>query len=47
MPVVIRTRPYDDALYAAVERRGPRAVPVAAFAPARSAQEEVDDLFPD
>ncbi|MBX0329041.1 ATP-binding protein [Oscillochloris sp. ZM17-4] len=42
MPVVIRTRPYDDALYAAVERRGPRLVPT----PARSAQEEVDELFP-
>lgn len=46
MPVVIRTRPYDEALYAAVERRGARFAP-AAGAPARSAQEEVDDLFPD
>jgi DNA helicase HerA-like ATPase len=47
MPVVIRTRPYDEALYAAVERRGPRPAIATAFVPARSAQEEVDDLFPD
>ncbi|MEI7769328.1 MAG: ATP-binding protein [Chloroflexales bacterium] len=43
MPVVIRTRPYDEALYAAVERRGPRIVSM----PVRSAQDEADDLFPD
>lgn len=46
MPVVIRTRPYDQALYQAVERRGPRR---AAPAPLRvvSPQDEVDELFPD
>ncbi|NTU80547.1 MAG: ATP-binding protein [Chloroflexales bacterium] len=49
MPVVVRTRPYDDALYAAVQRRTPRrAAPVAPTpAPALSAQEEIDELFPD
>lgn len=45
MPVVIRTRPYDQAFYAAVERRGPRLSLVPA--PIRSAQDEADDLFPD
>jgi uncharacterized protein len=46
MPVVIRTRAYDEALYRAVERRGS---PLLALveAPARSAQAEVDELFPD
>ncbi|MEI8306117.1 MAG: DUF87 domain-containing protein [Chloroflexales bacterium] len=49
MPVVIRTRPYDEALYAAMERRGPRTAPLAPFTlvPPRSAQEEADELFPD
>ncbi|NTU64806.1 MAG: ATP-binding protein, partial [Chloroflexi bacterium] len=42
MPVVIRTRPYDQALYAAVERRS-----TSSFVSARSAQEEADELFPD
>jgi hypothetical protein len=37
MPVVIRTRPYDEAFYAAVQRRPA----------ARPAQEEIDELFPD
>jgi DNA helicase HerA-like ATPase len=43
MPVVVRTRPYDEALYRAVQRRGLRtevAVDV-------TAQEEIDELFPD
>lgn len=49
MPVVVRTRPYDDALYAAVQRRGPgRGATITPFpTPALSAQEEVDELFPD
>jgi hypothetical protein len=46
MPVVIRTRPYDEALYAAVQRRDARR-PALALLPPRSAQEEVDELFPD
>lgn len=48
MPVVVRTRPYDQALYTAMERRGPRRAGLAAVVEApRSAQEEVDELFPD
>jgi DNA helicase HerA-like ATPase len=47
MPVVIRTRPYDDALYRAVERRGAPALRLIREGPPPSAQEEVDDLFPD
>jgi len=46
MPVVVRTRAYDEALYRAVERRGPRRAALIEL-PARSAQEEVDELFPD
>jgi DNA helicase HerA-like ATPase len=46
MPVVVRTRPYDDTLYSAVERRGARR-PLAMTLPAPSAQEEIDELFPD
>ncbi len=46
MPVVVRTRPYDPAFYAAVERRGPRQSTPSPV-PARSAQEELDELFPD
>ena len=46
MPVVIRTRAYDEALYAAVQRRETRRPALAAL-PERSAQEEVDELFPD
>ncbi|MEI7643495.1 MAG: DUF87 domain-containing protein [Chloroflexales bacterium] len=48
MPVVIRTRPYDEALYAAMARSGPRTTPLArlTLVPPRSAQEEADDLFP-
>ncbi|HMQ29789.1 MAG TPA: ATP-binding protein [Chloroflexaceae bacterium] len=45
MPVVVRTRPYDQALYAAVGRR--LATVTALPLPARDAQEEVDELFPD
>ncbi len=46
MPVVVKTRAYDTTFYAAMERRGPRrAVP--APGPARPAQEEIDELFPD
>jgi DNA helicase HerA-like ATPase len=46
MPVVVKTRAYDTAFYAAMERRGPRR---GAPAPglARPAQEEIDELFPD
>lgn len=48
MPVVVRTRPYDDALYAAVQRREPRrAAPLAAPTPVLTPQEAVDELFPD
>lgn len=47
MPVVIRTRPYDAAFYAAVERRAPRRAPALATLPPPSAQEEMDELFPD
>ncbi len=43
MPVVVRTRPYDEAFYAAVGRRPATVTSL----PARSAQEEIDDLFPD
>lgn len=46
MPVVVRTRPYDEAFYAAVQRRGPQRAALPAL-PARSADEEIDDLFPD
>ncbi|NJN19696.1 MAG: ATP-binding protein [Oscillochloris sp.] len=42
MPVVVRTRPYDEALYRAVERRSMHVA-----TPVRSAQEEIDELFPD
>lgn len=47
MPVVIRTRPYDDALYTAMQR-GPRTAAAATFTPVppRSVEEETDDLFP-
>jgi uncharacterized protein len=46
MPVVVRTRPYDEAFYAAVQRRpAPRAG--LQPAPVASAQEEIDELFPD
>ena len=41
MPVVVRTRPYDEALYAAVQQRPSR------FVPAPTAQEAIDELFPD
>ncbi|GAB4428714.1 MAG: DUF87 domain-containing protein [Chloroflexi bacterium OHK40] len=44
MPVVVRTRPYDEAFYAAVARYGPRR---ADPSPPRPPQEEVDELFPD
>ncbi len=49
MPVVIRTRPYDDALYAAVQRREPRrSATITPFpTPVLSPQEEIDELFPD
>ncbi len=48
MPVVVRTRPYDDALYAAVQRRPSRfAAPALSLVPPPSAQEEMDELFPD
>jgi uncharacterized protein len=49
MPVVVRTRPYDDAFYKAVQRGGPRRATAASVIPFpdRSAQEDVDDLFPD
>jgi DNA helicase HerA-like ATPase len=47
MPVVIRTRPYDDALYRAVERRGASALRLIREGPPPSAQEEIEDLFPD
>jgi len=46
MPVVIRTRPYDEALYTAVQRRGPQRVAALTLVP-RDAQEEMDELFPD
>jgi uncharacterized protein len=49
MPVVIRTRPYDESFYAAVQRRGvgsQRAAPQLSLVP-RDAQEEIDELFPD
>jgi hypothetical protein len=47
MPVVVRTRPYDEAFYAAVQRRGvSRAAPQLSLAPP-DAQEEIDELFPD
>ncbi|NTW02330.1 MAG: ATP-binding protein [Oscillochloris sp.] len=46
MPVAIRTRPYDEVFYAAMERRSPYAASGATFTPVRSAQEEADDLFP-
>ncbi|MFV9507232.1 MAG: helicase HerA domain-containing protein [Oscillochloridaceae bacterium umkhey_bin13] len=45
MPVVIRTRPYDDAFYTAMQRGGPRQS--LSFVPAVSAEEEMDELFPD
>jgi DNA helicase HerA-like ATPase len=47
MPVVIRTRPYDEALYKAVERRGVPALRLVTSGPPASAQEEIDELFPD
>lgn len=46
MPVVVRTRPYDEAFYAAVQRR-PALRPALQPAPVASAQEEIDELFPD
>jgi DNA helicase HerA-like ATPase len=46
MPVVIRTRPYDESLYSAVERRGARRA-LAPGLPPPSVQEEIDELFPD
>jgi DNA helicase HerA-like ATPase len=46
MPVVVRTRPYDEAFYAAVQRRG-AGKPALVALPERSAQEEIDELFPD
>ncbi|MGQ9925261.1 MAG: helicase HerA domain-containing protein [Chloroflexaceae bacterium] len=46
MPVVVKTRAYDPAFYAAMERRGPRRG-APASGPARPAQEEIDELFPD
>lgn len=47
MPVVVRTRPYDETFYAAVQRHGAlRAMPQLALVP-RDAQEEIDELFPD
>jgi hypothetical protein len=45
MPVVVRTRPYDDAFYKAVERHGPRRATPAFIE--RAPQEEIDELFPD
>ncbi|WP_129671168.1 helicase HerA domain-containing protein [Candidatus Chloroploca sp. Khr17] len=42
MPVVVKTRGYDEALYAAVQRRG-----MARTEAMPTAQEEVDELFPD
>jgi uncharacterized protein len=47
MPVVIRTRAYDEAFYAAMQPRGPRQRPVLSLVPPPSPQEEIDDLFPD
>jgi DNA helicase HerA-like ATPase len=47
MPVVIRTRPYDEELYRAVERRGGPALRLIREGPPPSAQEEIEDLFPD
>jgi DNA helicase HerA-like ATPase len=46
MPVVIRTRPYDESLYSAVVRRGARRA-LAPGLPPPSVQEEIDELFPD
>ncbi len=42
MPVVVRTRAYDDAFYRAVERRG-----IHRADQQRSPEEEADELFPD
>jgi DNA helicase HerA-like ATPase len=47
MPVVVRTRPYDESFYAAVQRRGGSRFSAPVAVPARSAQEEIDELFPD
>ncbi len=49
MPVVVRTRPYDEDFYKAVQRGNPRrSTPATVIAfPERSAQDDVDDLFPD
>ncbi len=47
MPVVIRTRPYDEDLYRAVERRGTTALRLVREGPPASAQDEMDELFPD
>ena len=49
MPVVVRTRPYDEDVFKAVQRGNPlRSTPATVIAfPERSAQDDVDDLFPD
>jgi hypothetical protein len=45
MPVVVRTRPYDDTFYKAVQRVSSRRAPPLLVVP--DAQAEADELFPD
>jgi uncharacterized protein len=47
MPVVVRTRPYDEAFYKAVQRSPTRRGATILTLPERTSQEEVDELFPD
>jgi uncharacterized protein len=47
MPVVVRTRPYDEAFYKAVQRPPSRRGATILTLPERTSQEEVDELFPD
>jgi hypothetical protein len=47
MPVVVRTRPYDEAFYKAVQRAPSRRGATILTLPERTSQEEVDELFPD